>query len=185
VRRIWPNQDPIGKRIGVGQNPNFGTVIGVVGDMKTDAFEAPDAPHAYFSIYRRSSLALSVLLRSASNPQNLGEALRREVRSVDADLPVFSIRTMDEIVSRSLAQRRFQLQMIGAFALVALLLAGMGIYGITAFWVGQRTQDIGIRIALGAHAGDVIRMVLRQGLSLTTRGVLAGIAATLPLTRVL
>jgi predicted permease len=186
AHRVWPNQDPIGKRIAVGAVPGkYGMVIGVVGNMKTDAFEAPDAPHLYFSIYRRSSVALSVVLRSASNPQNLGEALRREIQAVDPDLPIYSIRTMEDIISSSLAQRRFQLQMIGAFAVVALLLAGMGIYGVTAFWVGQRTPEIGIRIALGAHAMDVIGMVLRQGVKLTAWGVLAGLAVALPLTRVL
>jgi putative ABC transport system permease protein len=104
---------------------------------------------------------------------------------VDPDLPVFGIRTMEDVVSRSLAQRRFQLQAIGAFALVALLLAAIGIYGVTAFWVNQRTQEIGIRIALGAGGMDVIGMVVRQGMSLTLWGVAAGLAGAFPLARLL
>jgi len=185
VRRIWPGQDPVGRRIRVGASSVFYTIVGVVGDLKTDAFEAPGGPHVYLSIYERSGMTLSVLMRTQSAPERLGEALQHEIQAADADLPVFGVRTMNEIVARSLAQRRFQLQTVGAFALVALLLAAMGIYGVTAFWVGQRTSEIGIRIALGAPAPNVIRMVLRQGLILTLWGVVAGLAAALPMTRLL
>jgi len=100
---------------------------------------------------------------------------------VDPDQPVFGVRTLEEVVSRSLGQRRFQLQMIGAFAVMALLLAAIGIYGVTSFWVRQRTQEIGIRVALGAQGADVMRLVLRQGLQLTLWGVSAGCAGTVPL----
>lgn len=185
AHRTWPNQDPIGKRLAVGQAPPWATVIGVVGNLKTVGFEKPDAPHIYFSIYQRSNVALSIFLRTGMDPGSLSEALRRRVRNADPDLPVFGIRSMEDVVSQSLAQRRFQLQVIGAFALVALLLAAMGIYGVTAFWVSQRIHEIGIRIALGADGSSVVGMVVRQGLYLTMWGVGAGLAGALPLARVL
>ena len=181
--RYWPNQEALGKRMRLGQQ--MAEVVGVVGNIKSDTFEKPDGPHLYFSIYQRSGLALTVFARTWSNPLGVGEAVRREVQGVDKDLPVFGIRTMEQVVARSLAQRRFQLEMVGAFAAVALLLAMMGIYGVTAFWVGQRTQEIGIRIALGAGGNDVIRMVLKQGMALTLWGILAGLAGAIPLARLL
>jgi putative ABC transport system permease protein len=156
--------------------------VGVVAAVQTDAL---DAPHLYFSAYQRSNVAMTVFLRTTANPASLVEPLRREVQAVDPDLPVFGARTMEEVVARSFAQRRFQLQTIGAFAAIALLLAALGIYGVTAFWVTQQTQEIGIRLALGARGGDVIRMVMGQGLRLTLWGVLAGFAGSLPLSRVL
>ncbi len=185
VRRVWPGQDAIGKRVGIGRPAQWATVVGVVGAVKTDSFDSPDASHLYFSAYQRSNVAMTVFLRTAAEPAGMTEALRREVQAVDPDLPVFGTRTMEEVVARSFAQRRFQLQMIGAFAAIALLLAALGIYGVTAFWVNQRSQEIGIRIALGARRGDVIGMVLRQGLRLTLWGVAAGLAGALPLSRVL
>ncbi len=181
--RYWPKQDAVGKRIRLGNQ--FAEIVGVVGNIKSETFEKPDGPHLYFSIYQRSNLAMTVFLRTGGSPLSLGEAVRREVQSVDRDLPVFGIRSMQEIVARSLAQRRFQLEMVGAFALVALALAMMGIYGVTAFWVGQRTQEIGIRIALGAAGRDVVGMVLKQGLTLTIWGIAAGLAGAIPLASLL
>ncbi|HLK68624.1 MAG TPA: ABC transporter permease [Bryobacteraceae bacterium] len=185
VKRAWPNQDPIGRKVLVGPGGPLSTIVGVVANIKTDSFEATDAPHIYFPIYQRSGPAMAIYLRTGQDPATLGEALRRQVRKVDPDLPLFGIRTMEEVVARSLAQRRFQLQTIGAFAAVALLLAGIGIYGVTAFWVNQRTAEIGIRIALGANDMNVIGMVVRQGLSLTFWGVVAGLAGAIPLSLLL
>ena len=180
ARLAWPNQDPIGKRFGSGPQ-NWMYVIGVVGDLKSRAFDAPDVPHVYFLAYQRSNLAMTVFVRTASNPAALANSVRRAVQSVDPDQPVFGVRTLEEVVARSLGQRRFQLQMIGAFAVTALLLAALGIYGVTSFWVRQRTQEIGIRVALGAQGSDVMRLVLRQGLQLTLWGIFAGCAGTIPL----
>jgi putative ABC transport system permease protein len=185
ARRIWPGQSAVGKRIGFGAAPQWATIVGVVGTIKSAGLEAPDAPHLYISAYQRSGIAMTVFVRTAGGAAGTVEALRREVQAVDPDLPVFGARTMEEVVAQSFAQRRFQLQMIGAFAGVALLLAALGIYGVTAYWVSQRTQEIGIRIALGAGGGTVIRMVLRQGMLLTAWGIAVGIACALPFGRLL
>jgi putative ABC transport system permease protein len=176
----WPNQDPIGKRFGSGPE-DWLTVVGVVGDLKSQPSDSPDVPHVYFSAYQRSNLAMTLFVRTASNPASLTNAVRRVVQSIDPDQPVFGVRTLEEVVSRSLAQRRFQLQVIGTFALLALLLAAIGIYGVTSCWVRQRTQEIGIRVALGAQHGDVLRLVLRQGLQLMLWGLAGGCVGAVPL----
>ena len=181
ARRAWPGQNAVGKRLGVGRGPVWMTVVGVVGAIKSGSLEEDNLPHLYGSAFQRSNLGISVFLRTSGYAAGLAESLRREVQAVDPELPVFGVRTMEQVVARSLAQRRFQLQAIGAFAAVALLVAALGIYGVTAFWVNQRTQEIGIRLALGAGGGDVVRMVLRKGLTLAGWGIAAGIAGALPL----
>ncbi len=185
--RFWNDADPIGRRIRLGPEsaPQWWTIVGVVSNMKTDAFDAPAAPHIYFSIYQRSSYGMSLFIRTKADPASYADALRREIRSIDPDLPVFGVRSLEEVVSRSVASRRFALEVIGAFALVALALAGMGVYGVTAFALRRRRREIGIRIALGAGAGEVERMILRQGLWLTAAGLAVGLPGALLLTRFL
>jgi predicted permease len=187
ARRFFPNQDPLNKRVRFGRNPRapWLTVVGVVGDIKTDGLDVSPAPHVFFSVYQNSNFAMTVFLRTASDPAILGEALRREIQNVDRDMPVFGVKTLDEVVSTSLSQRRFAMEMVGAFAVVALMLAAIGIYGVTAFSVSQRTQEIGIRIALGAKRADVLKLVLRQGLSMVLWGLAGGLAGAFVLTRFL
>jgi len=185
ARLSFHGQNPIGRKIGTGRVLQWATIVGVVGSVKSQGIEAPDIPHLYFSAYQRSNVALTVFLRTAAPPQAMVDALRREIQSADPDLPVFGVRSMESVVEQALAQRAFQLRMIAAFAAVALLLAALGIYGVTSFWVHQRSHEIGIRIALGADAGDVVRMVLRQGVALTAWGVAAGIVGAVPLSRLL
>jgi putative ABC transport system permease protein len=183
--RYWPGQDAVGKRLAAGRSRDWLTIAGVVSNLKTQSMEAPDTPHIYYSIYQRSTFDLRVLLRLSRDPAPLASALRHEIQTIDPDLPVAGVRTMQEVIDESLVQRRFQLRMIGAFAGVALLLAALGIYGVTAFWVSQRAQEIGIRIALGAQSGEVVRLVLGQGLRLTVWGLGAGLAISIPLARAL
>jgi predicted permease len=187
ARRFWPDADPLNKRLKFGQNPQapWRTVVGVVGDIKTQGLDTASVPHIYFPIYQQSGFAMTVFLRTSSNPANLGEALRREIQNVDRDLPVFGIQTMEQVLAESIAQRRFALEMVGAFALVALLLAAIGIYGVTAFAVSQRAQEIGIRLALGAQRRDVLNLVLMQGMTTTFWGLGAGLVGALVLTRFL
>jgi putative ABC transport system permease protein len=185
-RRYWPNEDPLGKQVSFGgrpgQNPTF-TVVGVVGDIKSDGFDAPTAPHIYLPVRQSPGYASVVFLRSTGNPEALGESIRHEVQSIDPNIPVFSVRTMDQVIARSMAERRFALQLLGIFASVALLLAAIGIYGVMAYSFSQRTHEIGIRIALGAQRMDIFRMAVSEGMQLVAIGLVIGLVGAAALTR--
>jgi predicted permease len=185
-RRYWPNEDPLGKQVSFGgrpgQNPTF-TVVGVVGDIKSDGFDAPTAPHIYLPVRQSPGYASVVFLRSAGNPEALGEAIRHVVQSIDPNIPVFSVRTMDQVIARSMAERRFALQLLGIFAGVALLLAAIGIYGVMAYSFSQRTHEIGIRIAIGAQRMDIFRMAVSEGMQLVAIGLVIGLVGAAALTR--
>jgi predicted permease len=188
ARGGWPGQDPVGRRVHFGgpqaKNPWL-TVVGVVNDVRTQRLEDPPRPLMYAPMKQVSSLALSLVLKTDADPQTLAVALAREVRAVDPDQPTYGIRTMDDIVRIATASRRFSTQLLGAFAVLALVLAAVGIYGVMAFMVGQRTREIGIRIALGANPRAVVRLVLGQALALSAAGVVAGAAAAVLATRLL
>ena len=188
VDRFWADQNPIGKQIKFGRRDSRApwlTVVGVVGNIKTDGFDVPEQPHVYVPMFQNAGYALALYVKTEGNPKSLTQALRREVQSVDPDLPVFGEKTMEELVASSLAERRFAMQMVTVFGVVALLLAGIGIYGVMACSVNQRTREIGIRLALGAHNRDIVGWVLKQGLWLTISGVTAGLACAFALTRLL
>ncbi|HEX8292484.1 MAG TPA: ABC transporter permease [Pyrinomonadaceae bacterium] len=188
ARRFWPGQDPVGRRIKPGRRGSTApwlTVVGVVGNIKTGGFDQPDQPHVYGSMFQNAGYAMAVYLRAEGDPKTLTQALRREVQAVDPNLPVFGEQTMEEVVSESLAQRRFALQVVGGFGVLALLLAGIGIYGVVAYSVSQRTREIGIRLALGASSGTILLWVFRQGMRLTLLGLGLGLVAALALTRLL
>jgi predicted permease len=185
-RRYWPDEDPLGKQVKIGpanaQN-RWLTIVGVVGDIKSDGFDAPTAPHIYLSVRQNPGYASVIYVRSAGNPEGLGEAIRHEVQSLDPNIPVFSVRTMDEVIARSMAERRFALQLLGVFATVALLLAAIGIYGVMAYSFSQRTHEIGIRIALGAQRMDILRMAVGEGMQLVTIGLVFGLVGAVVITR--
>ncbi len=185
ARRFWPTADALNKQLKFGQNPQapWRTVVGVVGDIKTQGLDTAGTPHIYFPIYQQSNLAMTVFLKTSSNPANLAEALRRQIQETDRNLPVFGAQTMEHVLAESIAQRRFALELVGAFAMLALLLAVVGIYGVTAFTVNQRAQEIGIRLALGAQRRDVLYLVLVQGMTTTLWGLAGGVAGALVLTR--
>jgi len=190
ARRYWPGEDPVGKRIRFGgappgQAPPWRTIIGVVGNIKTDGLDMPTAPHIYISSYQNPNYALTIYVRTKMSSGTLGDVIRREVQSVDPNVPVYAIRTMDEVVARSMAQRRFALEIVGVFAVVALLLAALGIYGVMAYSVTQRTHEIGIRVALGAQPLDILRMTVGEGMILVIFGLVAGLIGAAMLTRLL
>src|ERR1044071_5173610 len=188
ARRFWPGEDAVGKRIKPNRrasNAPWVTVVGVVGNVKTEGFDQADQPHFYMCLFQNVGYAMAVYLRAEGDPKTLTQALRREVQSVDPNLPVFGERTMEEVVSASLAQRRFALQVVGGFGVLALLLAGIGIYGVVAYSVSQRTREIGIRLALGASTGAILRWVFRQGMRLALLGTAAGLVGAFALTRLL
>jgi predicted permease len=188
ARRFWPNEDPVGRRIKPGGRASqapWMTIVGVVGDIKSEGFDQPEQPHLYLPAFQNPGYAMAVYLRADGDPKSLTQALRREVQSVDPNLPVFGERTMEDVVSASLAQRRFALQVVGGFGVLALLLAGVGVYGVVAYSVSQRTREIGIRLALGASSGAILRWVFKQGMKLTLFGTVVGLVGAFALTRLL
>jgi putative ABC transport system permease protein len=188
ARRFWPNEDPLGRRVkqgGRASNAPWATIIGVVGNVKTEGFDQPDHPHLYLSALQNPGYAMAVYLRAEGDPASLTQALREQVRAVDPDLPVFGERTMDDVVGASLARRRFALQVVGGFGVLALLLAGVGVYGVVAYSVSRRTREIGIRLALGASSGAILRWVFGHGMRLTLLGTAAGLVGAFLLTRLL
>ena len=188
VKRFWPDENPIGKHIKFGRRDSRGgwvSVVGVVGDIKTDGFDVPEQPHVYLAILQNLGYAMAVYVKSEGNPKNLTQSLRQQVQAVDPDLPVFGEKTMEDIVAASLAERRFAMQLVTVFGLVALVLAGIGIYGVMAYAVNQRTREIGIRLALGASTKDIMGWMLKQGMGLTLAGVAVGLVGAFALTRLL
>ena len=184
---LWRAQNAIGKRIRTGpaESPQWWVIVGIVNDIKADGLDKPTLPHLYFPIYQRSDYALSVFLRTATRPEAQAAALERAVRTVDPDLSVFAMRSMDDVISSVTGTKRFMLLLLGGFAGVAMGMALMGVTAVTLFAVTQRTQEIGIRIALGASRRNVLALILRQGNRLTLWGAAAGIVGAFLLTRFL
>jgi putative ABC transport system permease protein len=187
VARYWPDGDAIGRRISLGgPAPQGWTIVGIVNDVKTEGLDANGAPHLYVPAYQRSGMGVTAFVRVAQGAMPpSAELLRGEIRAIDPDLPVFGVLPLEDIAARSLASRRFVVVMVGAFAVVALGLAALGLYGVVACSVAQRTAEFGVRMALGAGRADVFRLVMRQALRLTAFGVLIGLVAAAALARTL
>ena len=182
-RTYWPDSDPIGRRLSIrstrgAANPPWCTVVGVIKDIKSDGLDQSGAPHIYRTIYQfpgPRSLSLSVTVRTSLPATSLEPLIRREIQAIDPDLPVFNVRTMNEVIDGSLASRRFSAELVGVFAVVALLLASVGIYGLLAYMVGQRAHEIGVRMALGATPSTIGKMIVSRSASLAGIGVVIGL----------
>ncbi len=183
ARTYWPDRDPIGRRLSVrskrdAADPPWCTVVGVIKDIKSGGLDQPGDPHIYRPIYQfrgTRTLSLNVTVRTSLSATGLEPQIRREIQAVDPDLPLFNVRTMNEVIDGSLASRRFSAELVGVFALVALLLASVGIYGLLAYMVGQRSHEIGVRMALGAMPSTIGTMVVSRGAALAGTGVAIGL----------
>lgn len=188
ARLYWPDGDAIGKRIRYGWDTSdraWMTIVGVAGNVKHSGLAANWYPHWYMP-YRQAqdrSQEMHLAVRTAGHPTAAAATIRQQVRELDANLPVFDVRTMDDMVAESLNSQRLTNLLMGAFAAAALVLAAVGIYGVMSLRVNARTQEFGIRMALGAQRGDVFRLVVGQGMRIVVAGAAAGIVGALGLTR--
>lgn len=182
AERFWPDGDPIGMRIRLGDAP-AATIVGVVGDVKHRRLEEDRQPQIYSAYAQKPGLFATLVVRTMMEPLRMGEAVRSAVWAVDKDQPVWKLRTVDFLLDRSLAHRQSTMFLLGAFALLALILTVVGLYGLISYFVSMRIREMGIRLALGAQSGDILRLVLRYGVSLTLLGTAVGIVAALGATR--
>jgi putative ABC transport system permease protein len=180
ARTYWPNENPVGRRLKLDPaKPDWIAVVGVMAGARTESLAEESVPQMYLSAYQRQPKDLAIFVRGQLNTAAIPVELREQIQSVDPELPVFGAQTLTELVSASLSERRFSMEMVGLFALTALLLAGLGIYGVISYLVRERTHEIGIRLALGAPSLNILRLVLRQGLRLAVADAAVGLVGAL------
>jgi predicted permease len=189
-RRYWPEDDPIGKRIrisgtGITDSDITATIVGVVGDVKHGSLDEPSTSQIYLAFAQSPFIFATLVVRTQPEPMSMAGAVRNAVWSVDKDQPVWKVRTVEFLINRDLGPRRFMMALLVGFAALALLLATIGIYSVISYSVTQRTHEIGVRMAFGARAGDVLRLVIGQGMTLILIGIGAGLVAAFGLTRLM
>jgi len=190
ARRYWPDGDPIGKSIrlndpGMDINGATASIIGVVGDIKHGSLDEPSTPQIYVAFAQHPFIFATLVVRTQPEPTTMSDAVRSAVWSVDRDQPVWKVRTVEFLINRDLGPRRFMMALLSVFAGLALLLASIGIYSVISYSVTQRTHEIGVRMALGARSGEVVKMIVGQGMVLVTIGVACGLVGAFAVTRLL
>lgn len=195
AKRFWPNEDPIGRHLTMTFYPDkVREIVGIIGDVKLDSMDAaassatvyvPVAQISGSSLGEWHSFPMQLTVRTQSQPASLTSPVTAAIHSIDSDQPVTDIMSMDDVVDTSLSQRRFSMLLLAAFAVLAVLLAAVGIYSVLAFAVRRRVREIGIRVALGAEGKDILRLVIAEGMKPALIGVLLGVAGALALGRVL
>ncbi|HEU4509142.1 MAG TPA: ABC transporter permease [Pyrinomonadaceae bacterium] len=187
---VFPGENPVGKRVTFGNTesngqPRWFEIVGVVGNVRSVELREEPESELYFSAYQDMWPRMSLVVRSSVEPESLGASVRNVVNEIDKTIPVSKVETMEHVVSQSITQPRFNLFLLGLFSTVAMLLSAAGIYGVTAYTVTQRTHELGIRLALGAQVGDVLRMILRQGMAVIAAGLVIGLGSAFLLMRLL
>jgi putative ABC transport system permease protein len=183
--RFWPGEDALGKHI-LYDSPTPHEIIGIVESVKHYGGETPSRGRIYTPLNRMTLRRASLAIRSAnSDTEGLVAAVTREVHAIDKDLPISEVETLRSLLAREISPQRFNTILLGVFASVALTLAAVGLYGVISYTITQRTHEIGIRMALGAQAADVLKLVVKQGMTLALAGVAIGIIAAFALTRVM
>lgn len=179
ARHVFPNEDPVGRHVRLGPNPSgpWMTIVGVIGDVRHSRLEADPAPELYINYLQNPPIAPFIALQTSSDPAAVAELVRAEARALDPALTLYDIRTMEQIRAASVAERRFLLLLIGVFGVLALVLASVGVYGVMSLVVSERTQEVGVRLALGAEPSEVLGMIVRHAMRLAGLGVMLGLVA--------
>jgi len=185
ARIYFPNEDPIGKRITFDEGTSWISIVGIIGDVKQLGRDSSAKPEVYFPYLQVAAPSMSLVVRTASNPLSLPSAVKTQIQMIDKDLPIDEAKTMQRLLAESSSGRRFNMLLLTVFAVVALVLAIVGIYGVMSYTVTQRTHEIGIRVAIGAQPRDVFRMVIGQGMMLAMIGVAFGLVGAFGLTRLM
>ncbi len=185
AQRFWPNEDPIGRRLQRGKSGVWRTVVGVISDAKQFSSEKEPPISVYYSAEQVTPRNMYLVARTTPDPAQLTTAIIKEIQAVDPEMPVFDVGSMEQRLYDFLARRRLTMFLLGVFAVIATLLAAIGIYGVMAYAVNQRTHEIGIRVALGARPRDVLSLVIKRGMSLTLIGTVIGLLTAFGLTRLL
>jgi putative ABC transport system permease protein len=182
AKKFWPNQDAVGKRIvmgGMSEHPNWITIVGVVGDVRHFGLDIDPKPEMYVPFAQDPYFTTIYVVRSNQDPRSLLPPIRREIQAIDSAVPLANIRAFEDVIADSVAPRRLSVVLLGVFAGVAVLLASVGIYGVMSFLVVQRTQEIGVRMALGAQRSDVLKLILGRSLKLISVGAAIGLVVAL------
>ncbi|HVG17616.1 MAG TPA: ABC transporter permease [Blastocatellia bacterium] len=186
AREFFPDEDPVGQRLAIDEGDELKVeIVGVVGNVRHQGLAAEPWREMYVNQYQAPIGETNLVVRAGSDPTRLTSAIKGELQAMDKDVPLFNVRTMEKLVSESVAQPRFRTLLLTIFAAVAMALAAVGIYGVMSYYVTQRTREIGIRMALGATSKDVMRLVVGQGMALAVAGVAVGLAGALLLTRLM